>query len=177
MPCRRSYPGPATPTTAASEGEGYLFSGRDWIGVKSPWMVGGDFSGRSRLRVKFSHCPFLKGYLAIGTTGRGVFYSMGGLLPAPRKAVAAPPAFLLGAGWPVGLDPSGRRPLFPTVGWRLRLAFQLSDACLQCPNVAEQLPNNFNQLFTGGSGQIHGQAHGFSLPHCYVLLFVTLTRV
>ena len=28
------------------------------------------------------------------------------------------------------------------------------------PKTTEQLPNNFNQLFTRGSGQIHGQAHG-----------------
>ena len=66
---------------------------------------------------------------------------------------------------------------FQTVGWRLCLPFQLSDAYFERTNVAEQLPNNFNQLFTGGGDNIHGQAHGFSLPHCYVLLFVTLTRV
>ena len=86
-----------------------------------------------------AHHPPLKGCLAIGATGRDVFYFMGGLLPAPGKAVGALPAFLLGAGWPVGFDPSGRCPLFQTgfqtgfqtVGWRLCLPFQLSDACFE----------------------------------------------
>ena len=73
---------------------------------------------------------------------------MGGLLPAPGKAVGALPAFLLGEGWPVGFDPSGRCPLFQTgfqtVGWRLCLPFQLSDACFERTNVAEQLPGRRN---------------------------------
>ena len=85
------------------------------------------------------HHPSLKGCLAIGTTGRDVFYFMGGLLPAPGKAVGALPAFLLGAGWPVGFDPSGRCPLFQTgfqtAGWRLCLPFQLSDACFERASV------------------------------------------
>ena len=101
---------------------------------------------------------------------------MGGLLPAPGKAVGALLAFPIEPGWPVGLDPRRRFGLLHTPGWRLLLVFQLLDPRFQCPHIAEELLDKVNQLLAGGSVQVHGHLHVYSLPDTPTAPFVILTQ-
>ena len=79
-----------------------------------------------------------------------MLHPVGGLLPPPGKAVGALLAFLPGEVRPVGLGPGGRLPLLPALCWSLLPAFQLSDSGFQSLITAEEVTNEFNQLFAGG---------------------------